>query len=98
MKLAKSIKEIRLLRSEIPFTSRVGLVPTMGYLHEGHISLVKLAKKDCNVVIATIFVNPKQFAPHEDFSSYLFLLLHMLTAFCINSIRTVVNILLPKFS
>ena len=48
----------------------VGLVPTMGNLHEGHLALVRKAREACANVVATIFVNPTQFAPNEDFASY----------------------------
>lgn len=49
---------------------RIGVVPTMGYLHEGHLSLIRRARAEADVVITTLFVNPAQFSPNEDFSRY----------------------------
>ena len=48
----------------------IGIVPTMGFLHEGHLSLIEVARSLCDVVVTTLFVNPTQFGPGEDFESY----------------------------
>ncbi len=49
---------------------RIGFVPTMGYLHEGHAALIRRARQECDCVVVSVFVNPAQFAPTEDFSRY----------------------------
>ncbi|MHB8158073.1 MAG: pantoate--beta-alanine ligase [Desulfocucumaceae bacterium] len=71
MIICETISNIReFVKQERAQGKTVGFVPTMGYLHEGHLSLARRAKKDCGSVVASIFVNPLQFGPKEDFSVY----------------------------
>ncbi len=68
MKTAESIAEMKRLRKQL--AEPVGFVPTMGYFHDGHLALVKRARVENPSVVVSIFVNPTQFGPREDFSSY----------------------------
>ena len=68
MKIIKTVREMQDLRKTL--AAPVGLVPTMGYLHAGHISLVREAKEKNASVVVSIFVNPTQFGPNEDYEKY----------------------------
>ena len=68
MNVASNIHDLRRLRAEL--AEPVGFVPTMGFLHDGHLSLARRAREECGSVVASVFVNPTQFAPTEDLAEY----------------------------
>lgn len=71
MRLVRSVADLRaLLKPLWNEGKRIGFVPTMGYLHEGHAALVRQSASRCDVTVVSIFVNPTQFAPNEDFAKY----------------------------
>jgi len=71
MQIVRSIPKMQSLCRRLAANGkRIGLVPTLRFLHDGHLSLIKIAKKHSDIVITTIFVNPTQFAPNEDYERY----------------------------
>ncbi|WP_414151257.1 pantoate--beta-alanine ligase [Acetobacterium carbinolicum] len=70
MKIAKTITELKTYLEAIGGDKTIGFVPTMGYLHDGHLSLIKAAHAHNDVTVLSIFVNPTQFAPGEDLDAY----------------------------
>ena len=69
MKTVTTVKDLRAFLRPLR-DRRIGLVPTMGYLHEGHVSLIRKAREECDVVVLSVFVNPLQFGPGEDYERY----------------------------
>jgi len=64
------VESVSALREALAGRGRVGLVPTMGYLHSGHATLIEQARRENDVVVVSVFVNPLQFGPKEDLSRY----------------------------
>ncbi|MBI5472148.1 MAG: pantoate--beta-alanine ligase [Ignavibacteriae bacterium] len=71
MRVVTELREMQKIADDLRASGkRIGVVPTMGFLHEGHLSLMRIARKHSDFVITTLFVNPTQFGPKEDFARY----------------------------
>ena len=71
MKILTTIQDIKKYAADCKAQGKtIGLVPTMGALHEGHLTLMRAAREKCDIVIASVFVNPTQFGPNEDYDAY----------------------------
>ena len=71
MKIVRSIGLMQKISKRLKEKGKtIGFVPTMGYLHQGHLSLMRKSRKDCDITVISIYVNPLQFGPKEDFQKY----------------------------
>lgn len=71
MEIVQTVRDLQRIADRLRVEGRrIGLVPTMGYLHEGHASLIRLARRESDFVVTSIFVNPTQFGPNEDYMRY----------------------------
>lgn len=70
MKVVRSIEELRAERAQVPDGFKVGLAPTMGAFHGGHVALFRAARDECDIVVVSLFINPAQFGANDDLAKY----------------------------